>query len=71
MLLIKQGIGKLRAVEAELPTAYSEIDLYRGMKGVSVPEQFLETGGSELAPMSTTSNLEVGTPVALNFYMHF
>ena len=46
VLLIKQGIGKLRAVEAKLPTAYSEIDLYRGMKGVSVPEQFLETGAT-------------------------
>ena len=29
------------------------------MKNVSMPEEFLKKGGTELAPMSTTSNLAV------------
>jgi hypothetical protein len=61
---IKEGIGKLRAVEADLPTAQDAVDLYRGMKGVSVPTEFISKGGSELAPMSTTKNLKVAVQYA-------
>ena len=37
----------------------AQVDLYRGMKNVSMPEDFLKKGGTELAPMSTTSDLKV------------
>ena len=33
--------------------------LWRGIKGVKAPEEFLRKGGTELAPMSTTSSLKV------------
>jgi len=50
--LITEGIKLLRVVEVESPTSDDAVDLYRGMKGVWVPEQFVENGGTELAPMS-------------------
>ena len=40
------------------------ISLYRGMKGVNIPDEFLDQGGSELAPMSTTSDLKVAVQYA-------
>lgn len=74
MWLIWDALRKLRAVEAKegggngsdtSPMAVSasthmqSIILYRGMKDVSVPADFTQQGGTELAPMSTTSNLAV------------
>ena len=35
------------------------MDFWRGMRNRKVPEEFLERGGTELAPMSTTSNLVI------------
>jgi hypothetical protein len=52
--LIAEAIKLLRVVEVAMPTSDDPVDLYRGMKGVRVPKQFLEKGGTELAPMSTT-----------------
>ena len=37
----------------------AQVVLYRGMKNVSMPAEFMQHGGTELAPMSTTSNLKV------------
>ena len=53
--LIRDALGKLRAVEADhsRDSALRRVYLYRGMKDV------MEQGGTELAPMSTTSNLSV------------
>ena len=36
-----------------------QMDFWRGMRNRKVPDEFLERGGTELAPMSTTSNLVV------------
>ena len=33
--------------------------LYRGLRNVSVPDEFMSRGGSELGMMSTTSDLSV------------
>ena len=58
--LIRDALGKLRAVEADLRASGDQrIDLYRGMKDVAVPTSFMAQGGTELAPMSTTSDLGV------------
>ena len=35
------------------------MDLYRGMRDVDIPDEFLDKGGTELAPMSTTSSVSV------------
>jgi hypothetical protein len=57
---IREGLRKLRAVAAtRSEQANQQVDLYRGMKDVAVPADFLDKGGTELAPMSTTSNLKV------------
>jgi hypothetical protein len=72
--LIRDALSKLRAVEADgggyngadttllaaiAPAHLRRIHLYRGLKDVFPPADFMEKGGTELAPMSTTSNLAV------------
>ena len=39
--------------------AIQQQDLWRGMRNAEMPKEFLELGGTELAPMSTTTNLDV------------
>ena len=39
-------------------------DLFRGMKHVAAPGDFLRFGGTELAPMSTTTSLRVAAQYA-------
>ena len=66
---IQDGIKKLRAVEqdnsshgeAKMPTTGKKksVVLWRGMKNVHVSQEFKMEGGTELAPMSTTSNLDI------------
>ena len=58
---IKEALSKLRAVAGSSSDANTEVFLYRGMAGMRVQEDFLQqgTGGTELAPMSTTSSLKV------------
>ena len=57
--LIDRAVGKLRAVDAYGPNANKSLALWRGLKNVAVPEEFLERGGTELAPISTTSDLTI------------
>ena len=72
--LLRDALGKLRAVEANQGSkdggadkggfasprvSPRELHLYRGMKDVRAPLEFLAQGGTELAPMSTTSSLAV------------
>ena len=51
----------------------SETILWRGLKDLKVTEKFMHVGGTELAPMSTTTNIEIaaryarGTETALIF----
>ena len=62
MALLRDALGKLRAVEADQnsgETAMRRVYLYRGMKDVTAPADFMAQGGTELAPMSTTSDLSV------------
>ena len=55
--LIKEAVGKLRAIDALGETARRGLDLYRGMSNVLVADRFIEEGGTELAPMSTTASI--------------
>ena len=58
--LLTVAIGQLRAVEAKSQTgANRRVTLWRGMRNVSVADEFLSQGGPEKAPMSTTRELEV------------
>lgn len=56
---LSDAIGKLRAVGAIQPSALSEFDLWRGVKDRMTTADFAQRGGTEPAPMSTTSNLKV------------
>ena len=55
---LKEAIGKLRAVEAQ-EGDQGTVDLWRGMKNLRVVESFTAQGGTELAPMSTSTDLQV------------
>ena len=58
---IAEGLKRLRTVAGKSTEANKEVTLYRGMKGMKVQDNFLQRGkgGTELAPMSTTSSLKV------------
>ena len=59
--VLDDGIRLLRQVEwhEKKSGSMQRTDLYRGMRNVQIPERFVNEGGTEFAPMSTTSNLEV------------
>lgn len=57
--LIAEAVLKLRAVDAETSAANDAFELYRGLKNVEAQAEFMKKGGTELAPMSTTSSIEV------------
>jgi len=66
---ISEGIKKLRAsyaIKVEAGTATSKLVLWRGLKNMALPKDFLtnQKGGTELAPMSTTTDLSVATKYA-------
>jgi hypothetical protein len=60
---LREAIGKLRAVGAQEDTqsgkTVTTLDLWRGMRDTEVTDSFMQHGGTELAPMSTTTKLEV------------
>lgn len=53
------GLAKLRASEGGGPDGHTQIDLWRGLKNVVTTDEFMKHGGTELAPMSSTSDLKV------------
>lgn len=66
---ISEGIKKLRAsyaIRVEQGQATSKLVLWRGLKNMALPDDFLKNqkGGTELAPMSTTTDLSVATKYA-------
>ena len=60
---LREAISKLRAVGAMEDTqegkTETRLDLWRGMRDTETTEDFMQRGGTELAPMSTTTKLEV------------
>ena len=56
---LADGIRKLRAVEADAPDCMENRDYWRGMRDVRITDCFRADGGSEFAPMSTSSDLHV------------
>ena len=72
----KEALGKLRALDApdakeadskkpiDAKKQNNELTLYRGMKGMKVPDEFMSKGGTELAPMSTTSSIKIAMEYA-------
>jgi len=56
---VDEGVRRLRAIGADGSGAIAQEDLWRGMRNAEMPEEFLQLGGTELAPMSTTTDLTV------------
>jgi len=51
--------SRLRAVGAGAADASERRDFWRGLRNVALPDGFHQTGGTEYAPLSTSSDLEV------------
>ena len=62
------AIKKLRAWAANDANAQTPVDLFRGMSNREIFDTFMEKGGTELAPMSSTAELEV-LSICLHVYM--
>jgi hypothetical protein len=56
---INDGIKRLRAIGASHADGAKAKDFWRGMRNLELAEGFLEAGGTELAPMSTSSDVRV------------
>ena len=63
--LIADAVPKLRAVEADQESACAQVSLYRGIANAEARAEFLKRGGTEVAPMSTTSDVRVAMQYAL------
>lgn len=61
VLLIQSGLKRLRVFGCDDKKSKSTevVVLWRGASNIAIPELFLEEGGTELAPMSTTTDLAV------------
>ena len=56
---ITDGIRRLRAVGANAKGASEPRDFWRGVRNVELPATFRADGGTEFAPMSTSSDINV------------
>ncbi len=63
--LIQSGLKKLRAVGCDDKRSKETVILWRGSSNMVMPDQFEADGGTELAPMSTTTDLSVALNYAL------
>ena len=61
---LAEAVGKLRAVAAKEAHANRQLDLWRGMRNLQTSKDFELRGGTELAPMSTTTQLKVALQYA-------
>jgi len=59
VFILTNAIKKLRAWAANAPDAYTAVDLFRGMSNRKIFDRFMQQGGTELAPMSTTADLSI------------
>merc|ERR1712060_375508 len=56
MLFIDEALRMMRSVYSTESNPNAPMELFRGMKDMELPEQFLKDGGTELAPMSTSTD---------------
>ena len=70
MQYLTEGISKLRAVEVSHKGRHhghtETIDLWRGMRNVRVPDEFMSAGGTMHAPMSTSLDVHVAVQYAMS-----
>ena len=68
LCFLSDAISKLRAVGAADAYAHSECDLWRGLRDRRLSDVFEARGGTEMAPMSTTTELRVGLQYILGVH---
>jgi len=67
VFMLSDAVKKLRAVRATDGRAATDaVVAYRGMRNMELPERFVSEGGTEYAPMSTTTSLSVALKYALS-----
>lgn len=59
-----EGIKLLRSVAGNLPNAHEPQDFWRGMKDLTISAEFLKSGGTEFACMSTSTSQETAIDFA-------
>jgi hypothetical protein len=64
--LIARAIRKLRAVGAKEAAATEKLLLYRGMRNLVPGDKFIKKGGTELAPMSTTTDIKTAVSYSMS-----
>ena len=64
------GVKKLRSVQAVRTSAHDDISLWRGMRDMQVSAAFLKEGGTEIAPMSSTTDMGGAPPTSLPISRH-
>ena len=62
---IQNGLKKLRAMGADEKQAKEKIVLWRGFRDTQQTDTFMTDGGTELAPMSTTTDVKVAVGYAV------
>ena len=62
---IQEGIKKLRGLDAKGEKATAEVNLWRGFADMQVSTEFKSKGGSEYAPMSTSTKAGIATGYAV------
>jgi serine/threonine protein kinase len=67
---IQIGLKKLRALGSDTILSKRAIVLWRGMSSMQIPQQFDYEGGTELAPMSTTTDVGVAISYAVTKDTH-
>ena len=66
---LAEAINRLRAVGADEADAQRPLDLWRGLADVSITDEFIQSGGTELAPMVTCSEGRSHTQPCLSAYI--
>jgi hypothetical protein len=62
---IQNGLKKLRALGSDDASSKQTVVLWRGMSYIKLPQKFNDEGGTELAPMSTTTDVSVAISYAV------
>jgi len=62
---IQRSLKKLRALGSDDASSKQTVVLWRGMSDMQLPQQFNAQGGTELAPMSTTTDVSVAISYAI------
>jgi hypothetical protein len=65
MMNIQVALKKLRALGADDASSKETVVLWRGMSYMQLPQKFSAEGGTELAPMSTTTDVSVAISYAV------